>query len=51
MHNSSSLDELVREHLPDVLRFATRLSGDHDAAEEIVQEALLRGTQLGIIPQ
>lgn len=39
---SSSLDRLVQEHLPAALRFATRLSGDPDRAEEIVQEALVR---------
>jgi len=45
VHSSPALDDLVREHLPAVLRFATRLSGDPDAAEEIVQEALLRAVR------
>lgn len=36
------LDQLVIEHLPAALRFAVRLTGDPDAAEEIVQEALTR---------
>ncbi len=36
------LDRLVTEHLPSALRFATRLTGDVEAAEEILQEALLR---------
>jgi RNA polymerase sigma-70 factor (ECF subfamily) len=36
------LDRLVTEHLPSALRFATRLTGDIDAAEEVVQEALVR---------
>jgi RNA polymerase sigma-70 factor, ECF subfamily len=38
----NSLDQLVREHLPVALRFATRLTGNADAAEEVVQEALVR---------
>jgi len=36
------LDRLVTEHLPPALRFATRLTGDVDVAEEILQEALVR---------
>ena len=40
--NSSTLDRLVREHLPAALRFATRLTGNLDAAEDVVQEALLQ---------
>lgn len=39
---SSSLDRLVEEHLPSALAFATRLAGDPHAAEEIVQDALVR---------
>lgn len=42
MRNAASLDRLVLEHLPAALRFATRLTGDPDRAEELVQEALLR---------
>ena len=45
MHSSPSLDDLVREHLPAVLRFATRVSGNTHAAEELVQEALLRAVR------
>ena len=41
-HDRPTLDRLVREHLPAALRFVTRLTGDLDAAEEVVQEALLR---------
>ena len=36
------MDEFVEEHLPAMLRFATRLCGDPAAAEDIVQEALVR---------
>jgi RNA polymerase sigma-70 factor, ECF subfamily len=39
---NSSLDRLVVEHLPAALAFATRLAGDPLAAEEIVQDALVR---------
>jgi RNA polymerase sigma-70 factor (ECF subfamily) len=39
---NSTLDRLVVEHLPAALAFATRLTGQADRAEEIVQEALLR---------
>ncbi len=45
MRTSSSLDRLVREHLPATLAFATRLCGDVDMAEEIVQEALVRAVR------
>lgn len=38
----STFDRLVREHLPACLRFATRLTGSVDAAEELVQDALVR---------
>ncbi|MBN1853804.1 MAG: sigma-70 family RNA polymerase sigma factor [Pirellulales bacterium] len=40
--NKVVLDRLVREHLPATLRFATRLTGDPEQAEEIVQESLMR---------
>jgi RNA polymerase sigma-70 factor (ECF subfamily) len=40
--NRRDVDRLVVEHLPAALRLAARLSGDADAAEEIVQEALCR---------
>ncbi|HEV8003265.1 MAG TPA: sigma factor, partial [Planctomycetaceae bacterium] len=36
------LDRLVSEHLSAALRFATRLTGDVDAAEDVLQEALVR---------
>lgn len=36
------LDRLVCGHLPEALRFATRLTGEPDSAEEVVEEALLR---------
>ncbi len=45
MRNAASLDRLVSDHLPAALRFATRLTGDSDAAEELVQEALLRAVR------
>jgi RNA polymerase sigma-70 factor, ECF subfamily len=37
-----TVDQLVIQHLPATLRFAQSLTGDADAAEEIVQEALCR---------
>ena len=42
MGDTSDLDRLVLDHLPSALRLAVRLTGDRDAAEELVQEALLR---------
>jgi RNA polymerase sigma-70 factor, ECF subfamily len=44
MSNSekTSLEQLVSAHLAELLRFATRLTGKPDAAEEIVQEAMVR---------
>lgn len=36
------IDRLVVQHLPDLLRVATRLAGDPHRAEELVQETLLR---------
>jgi len=36
------LDQLVDEHLPEMLRFAVRLTGEAESAEELVQEALVR---------
>jgi RNA polymerase sigma-70 factor (ECF subfamily) len=41
----SSLDRLVRENLPAARRFATRLTGDLDAAEDVLGEALLRAAR------
>ena len=38
----NQVDRLVVEHLPAVLRFALRLTGDEHAAEEVVQETLCR---------
>jgi RNA polymerase sigma-70 factor (ECF subfamily) len=43
--DSASLDRLVSAHLSEALRFAVRLTGDPDAAEELVQEALLRAAR------
>jgi RNA polymerase sigma-70 factor (ECF subfamily) len=37
-----TFDRLVREHLPAAHRFALRLTGDAEAAEELAQEALGR---------
>ena len=42
MGDTSDLDRLVLDHLPAALRFAVRLTGDPDAAEDLVQEALVR---------
>ena len=36
----STVDRLVVEHLPAALRFAQRLTGDANLAEDVVQEAL-----------
>lgn len=38
----ATFDRLVLEHLPACQRFAVRLTGDADAAEEVVQEAMVR---------
>ena len=40
-----TLDELVSEHHAPLLRLATRLTGEVECADEIMQEALLRVTQ------
>ena len=40
-----TLDRLVSEHHPRMLRLATRLTGRLETAEEIIQEALLRATR------
>jgi RNA polymerase sigma-70 factor (ECF subfamily) len=40
-----TFDRLVLEHLPAMHRFAIRLTGDLDRAEEVVQESLLRATR------
>lgn len=42
---SDLLDRLVRAELASAIRFATRLTGDLDQAEEIVQQALLRAVR------
>ena len=44
MSNSEneSLELIVSAHLSDLLRFATRLTGNPDAAEEVVGEAMVR---------
>jgi RNA polymerase sigma-70 factor (ECF subfamily) len=36
----STVDRLIVEHLPVALRFARRLAGDPDHAEDVVQDAL-----------
>jgi len=43
--NRELLDRLVAEDTPKVLRFAMRLTGCEDAAEEVVQEALYRAAR------
>lgn len=40
--DENRLNQLVLDHLPYALRLAVRLTGSTDAAEEIVQEALVR---------
>ena len=40
-----TLDELVRTHLPGLLRYATVLVGDQHTAADLVQEVLLRAHQ------
>lgn len=40
-----SLDELVRTHLPGLIRYATVLVGDQHTAADLVQEVLLRAHQ------
>jgi RNA polymerase sigma-70 factor (ECF subfamily) len=42
LDDAAALDHLVLEHLSAALRFATRLVGNPDVAEEIVQESLAR---------
>jgi len=41
----ATFDRLVSESLPRVLRFATRLTGRSDVAEEVVQETMLRAAR------
>ncbi len=43
--NRSAFDELVSLHLPVALRFAVRLTGRLDTAEDIVQEAMLSASR------
>ena len=40
-----TLDDLVRAHLPGLIRYATVLVGDQHTAEDLVQEVLLRAHQ------
>lgn len=40
-----SFDRLVLDHLPAAQRFAVRLTGDPAAAEDVVQEALVRASR------
>ena len=41
----AAFERQVLEQLPRALRFAVRITGDADCAEEIVQEAMLRASQ------
>ena len=43
--NQGLLDRLVAEDLPRTLRFALRLTGCQETAEEVVQEALYRAAR------
>ena len=43
--NKALVERLVEEDLPRTLRFALRLTGCHDEAEEVVQEALCRAAR------
>jgi RNA polymerase sigma-70 factor, ECF subfamily len=43
--NQGLLERLVSEDLPKALRFALRLTGSQETAEEIVQEALFRAAR------
>jgi RNA polymerase sigma-70 factor, ECF subfamily len=45
VRNTASLDRLVLDHLPAALRFATRLTGDPDRAEDLLQDALVRAVR------
>lgn len=40
--DKASFDRLVLDHLPRMHRLAVRLTGDVDAAEDVVQEAMVR---------
>ena len=40
--DKAAMDRLVVEHLPDLMRFATRLTGGATEAEDLTQETLLR---------
>jgi RNA polymerase sigma-70 factor (ECF subfamily) len=44
-HDRETLDRLVAEHHPRMLRLAIRLTGKVETAEEVLQEALLRVTR------
>ena len=41
----ANFDRLVLELLPDALRFATRLTGNPDAAEDVLQDSLVRASR------
>ena len=43
--SARTLDELVRTHLPGLVRYATVLVGDQHTAADLVQEVLLRAHQ------
>ena len=40
--DADAFEQVAREHAPRLYRFALRLTGDRDEAEELVQETLLR---------
>lgn len=42
LDEKAALDRLVVEYLPAALRFAVRLTGDAEEAEDLVQDALVR---------
>jgi RNA polymerase sigma-70 factor (ECF subfamily) len=41
----AAFDRLVVEHLPGALRFAVKLTGDRESAEDVVQDALVRAAR------
>ena len=41
----AAFDRLVVEHLPALLRFAVRLTGDRESAEDVVHDALVRAAR------
>jgi RNA polymerase sigma-70 factor (ECF subfamily) len=43
--DAAAFDRMVVEHLPAALRFATRLTGNPEAAEDVVQDALVKAAR------